>query len=162
MLANSFMQWRLNLFEQSLGILDRWAARSRNRIVMAPHLATGLRGEDAAYFHLRRLGYVIVARRWRSARQPGDIDLIGWNGEWLCFIEVKTRTRRDDMTAESAVDEDKRRMLRRMAREYLRNYDDREKIPVRFDVVSVYLIGEKPEFDVFPGAFTVEMSGRRS
>jgi hypothetical protein len=61
----------------------------------AAHLATGLRGEEEALFHLRGLGYTIVARRWTSPRARGDADLIGWDGEWLCFIEVKTRTGRD-------------------------------------------------------------------
>ena len=61
----------------------------------AAHLATGLRGEEEALFHLRGLGYTIVDRRWTSPRARGDADLIGWDGEWLCFIEVKTRTGRD-------------------------------------------------------------------
>jgi putative endonuclease len=61
---------------------------------------------------------VITARSWRSHRYAGDIDLIGWEGGCLCFIEVKTRTTRDVASAESAVDEDKRKTLRKMARHY--------------------------------------------
>jgi putative endonuclease len=123
---------------------------------VAPHLAVGLRGEREALFHLRKLGYVVVARRWRSAKVMGDVDLIAWDGEWLCFIEVKTRVGRDAMApAESAVDEGKREMLRKMARAYVKGFPEklRREVPVRFDVVSVYLLGDGVEFDVYRGAF---------
>jgi putative endonuclease len=97
----------------------------------------------------------VVARRWTSARVRGDVDLIGWDGEWLCFVEVKTRTARDLTPAETAVDENKRRMVRGLAGAYLRTFPESERrsIPVRFDVVSVYLIDGTAEFEVFKGAF---------
>ncbi len=128
--------------------------------VRASHLATGLRGERAALFHLRRLGYTIVAQRWTSAKVRGDLDLIAWQDvhdlqPWLCFIEVKTRTARDLAPAESAVDGDKQRTLRSLAHAYLRAFpaEKRRRIPVRFDVISVYLLDSGPEFDLFQGAF---------
>ena len=68
------------------------------------HLRIGARGEDEAYSQLRRMGYVIVARNFRSPRCHGEIDLIGWEGDILCFIEVKTGTSRNVKTAEAAVD----------------------------------------------------------
>ncbi len=119
------------------------------------HLATGERGEREALFHLRKMGYTVVAQRWKSAKVWGDIDLIGWDGEWLCFVEVKTRSRRDAMPAESAVDGEKQDMLRRMARAYLRGFPEklRPEIPVRFDVMSVYLLPSGIEFDLYRGAF---------
>src|SRR5215831_6707357 len=84
------------------------------------HLRTGRRGEEEAYFYLRKLGYVMVARNYRSPRSRGELDLIGWDGDVLCFIEVKTRTTRDIQPAEAAVDQEKRRDLSRVAREFLR------------------------------------------
>lgn len=85
----------------------------------------------------------------------GDVDLIAWDGDLLCFIEVKTRTERDSRPAESAVDEEKRTMLRGLARVYLRTFPESERgrIGVRFDVVSVYLLGGVTEFEVFQNAF---------
>ena len=135
--------------------MDALAARRARGRGLPAHLATGERGEREVLFHLRRLGYTVVARRWKSAKLWGDIDLIGWDGEWLCFIEVKTRSGRDAMSAESAVDRDKRDMLRRMARAYVRGFPEklRAEVPVRFDVVSVYLLPSGVEFDLYRGAF---------
>jgi len=141
--------------ERWLERLHRLGAWRRRATPTAAHLETGLRGERAALFELRRRGVTVVARRWTSARMRGDVDLIGWDGDQLCFVEVKTRTARDLRPAESAVDEDKREMLRGLARIYLRTFPEQERrtIPVRFDVVSVYAIGGTTKFDFFPGAF---------
>jgi putative endonuclease len=135
--------------------MDALGLRRRPGREQTVHLATGERGEREALFYLRKLGYTVVARRWKSAKLWGDIDLIGWDGEWLCFIEVKTRSGRDAMAAESAVDREKLDMLRRMARAYLRVFPERLRtgVPVRFDVVSVYLLPDGVEFDLYRGAF---------
>ncbi len=119
------------------------------------HLITGQRGEEAAYFHLRSLGYVIVAKNFRSPRHKGEIDLIGWDRDQLCFIEVKTRTSRELMPAEAAVDLPKQAMLRATARAYLRKI--KELPPLRFDVVSVYYESQDPQPDIvlFKNAFPV-------
>jgi putative endonuclease len=145
----------VNVQEWGLERMHRIADRLQRGPSRATHLETGLRGERAALFHLRRLGYTVVASRWMSAKMRGDVDLIGWDGDWLCFIEVKTRTARDMSPAESAVDHDKQQMLRRLARAYLRSFPEekRRDIPVRFDVVSVYLLETGAEFEVFQGAF---------
>ena len=136
--------------------LRRLESLTPRRRRIAPHLATGLRGEREALLHLRWLGYVVVAHRWKSVRLRGDVDLIAWDGQWLCFVEVKTRGQRDPMEpAEAAVDNGKQEMLRKMARAYLRGFprELRQGVRVRFDVVSVYLVAGKVEFDVRKGAF---------
>jgi putative endonuclease len=116
------------------------------------HLVTGERGEVDAFFFLRRQGYVVVARRYRSALRRGDIDLIAWQGDTLCFIEVKTRSSRDFASAESSVDEHKRETLRRLARIYLRSLT--LEPPTRFDVLAVYPSQKNaPEFELYRGAF---------
>ena len=137
---NLDLQRSLILHLQSLsGRLHRTPAKPR-------HLLTGERGELEALFYLRRLGYLFVERRWRSPELNGDVDLIGWDGPTLCFIEVKTRTARDFAPAQSAVDDQKKRMLRRMARAYRHTLPraERSAIPIRFDVVSVYLVKSDP------------------
>jgi putative endonuclease len=132
-----------------------WAARRRGRSNALPaHLATGIDGERAALFYLRRKGFTVVARRWSSGELPGDVDLIAWQGPMLCFVEVKTRTARDASPAEIAVDSHKRHTLRRLARQYVRQLPQETAPQVRFDVLSVYLVpGEKKDFQHFEGAF---------
>ncbi len=118
----------------------------------AAHLRTGRRGEDDAYFWLRRQGYVMIARNWRSVRRRGEIDLIGWDGNVLCFIEVKTRQSTGLVTAEAAVDHRKQRELRAMVAEYRRQL--KEPVPCRCDVVTVYYDpGPKPEISIIRNAF---------
>jgi putative endonuclease len=119
----------------------------------APHLDLGRRGEEAAFFYLRRAGYTVVARDWRSGKVRGDLDLVAWEGGTLCFVEVKTRTSRNVATAESAVDHDKIRVLRRIGRQYLLALPDAPD-QVRFDVLSIYYEAEKPaDLQLFRGAF---------
>src|ERR1700738_1287817 len=100
-----FRQMRITLLERGFAGLDR-LARGRGA-EMPAHLVTGISGEDAAFFYLRRKGYTVVARRWSAGNVPGDVDLIAWQGPMLCFIEVKTRTARDMTPAEAAVDRHK-------------------------------------------------------
>jgi putative endonuclease len=137
-----------------LSFLDRAAARLLPRTrERASHLVTGGRGEEEVYFHLRRQGYVMVARNWRSRRRRSEIDLIGWDGDCLCFVEVKTRTSHDVKPAEAAVDAEKRHDLRRVAQEYLRRIPG--KPHARFDIATVYYGPEKVEgtVTIFKNAF---------
>jgi putative endonuclease len=132
-----------------------WLARVTHLAPKVPaYAATGRHGEEEAYFYLRKLGYVMVARNFRSPRRRGEIDLVGWEHEVLCFIEVKTRSSRAVAPAEAAVDEEKQRELAGMAREYLRRMQ--QAPPTRFDVVSVYVEpGAAPQITLFKNAFAV-------
>jgi putative endonuclease len=138
----------------TLRTLDSIARLLPRKISGPEHLHTGRRGEEEAYFYLRRCGYVIVARNYRSPRSRSELDLVGWEGETLCFIEVKTRRTRDLVPAEAAVDAEKQRDLSRVAREFLRKVKGAPA--VRFDVVSVYLSGGKTEIELFRDAFRME------
>jgi putative endonuclease len=99
----------------------------------------------------------MVARNFRTARHHGEIDLIGWDKDVLCFIEVKTRTTHDVKPAEAAVDRDKRQAIRAVIRDYLRLLPGRAfRNPPqwRFDVVTVYYEGRPghPTFELFQNA----------
>ena len=135
--------------------LDRLARMLLRPPTGPAHQITGQRGEEDAYFHLRRNGYVMVARNFRSPRRRGEIDLIGWEGDILCFIEVKTRTTREVKPAESAVDEAKQREIGAVADEYIRRVAGSPTW--RFDVVSVYYDrpDSPPEITLFKNAFAM-------
>jgi putative endonuclease len=134
--------------------LDRLSCRLLSPPETPEHQQTGQRGEEDAYFYLRRKGYTIVARNFRSPRRKGEIDLIGWDGPVLSFIEVKTRTSRDVKPAEAAVNQAKQKELAAVAREYLRRMPP--SCQWRFDVVTVYYEGHqpcRPDIELFKNAF---------
>jgi putative endonuclease len=149
-MSGRFTHTLARAIDRSAILLGRTSAR-------AQHLRVGESGEEIAYFHLRKLGYIMVARNFRSPRRKGEIDLIGWNDGVLCFIEVKTRSKPEFVPAEAAVDFDKRRELRYVAREYLRRVHRPEGDPAyRFDVVSIYLHEQPPRVDIIKAAFAIK------
>ena len=92
----------------------------------------------------------MVARNFRSPRRRGKIDLIGWEKDVLCFVEVKTRSNRDVKTGVAAVDRHKRREIAAAARKNLHRLPP--SCQWRFDVVSVYydrLPASRPQVELF-------------
>jgi putative endonuclease len=104
------------------------------------HLAqrTGVRGETYAYWYLRRSGYLFIAKNYAPLHSKGEIDLVGYDGATLVFVEVRTRSTADGKTTypEMTITRDKHHVLVRTARYFLR---ERRLIdcPVRFDVVAI-------------------------
>lgn len=114
---------------------------------------TGVRGETYAYWYLRNQGYVIIRQNYRVPSRRGEIDLIGWDGPTLAFIEVKTRTTPSGGPPEAAVDSAKREHLVEMAREYIAR---RKLVDVhsRFDVLAIEgRPGEEPQVRLHRAAF---------
>jgi putative endonuclease len=84
----------------------------------------------------------------------GDLDLVAWQGQTLCIVEVKTRTAHDIVPAELSVDSGKRTVLRRLTRQYIRRLPGKTVPHVRFDILSVYLVpGREKEIFHFKDAF---------
>jgi len=97
-------------------------------------------GENIAADELRRLGYVILARRYRT--RFGEIDIVAQDNETVVFVEVKARrTDRYGSAAESVTDW-KQRRIAAMALDYL-GWVDRLDDPCRFDVVAVDGLGTR-------------------
>src|SRR5450759_2849980 len=137
------------LTQATLRALDWLAATTLSPEDMPEHQRTGRRGEEAAYFYLRGRGYTIIARNYHSPHHRGELDLVGWERDVLCFIEVKTRPTRDVKPAEAAVDRDKQRELSLVARDFLHQMPPScqpgpqsaglsRDVEWRFDVLAVY------------------------
>jgi len=60
---------------------------------------SGVRGKTFAYWYLRKQGYIFVARNYTPRGIKGEIDLVGYDGKTLAFVEVRTRTIREDLPA---------------------------------------------------------------
>ena len=110
--------------------------RIADRLRYLRHGDTGKRGEDLAHRYLRAKGFIVAARNWRPPQGGGEIDIVAWEGDWLVFVEVKTRTSAEWSAPERDIDAEKIHTLRRAARDYIRRANADES-RVRFDAVSV-------------------------
>ena len=132
----------------------RWLAESRfgrARVPRRPTTSeTGMKGELVAYAYLKRQGYRIVAHRYRS--RSGEIDLIGWDGDVLAFVEVKYRRNRLYGGPEEAVGLAKQRQICRVAADYRRRLR-RQAAAWRFDIVGIQGEWEHPEVFLIKDAF---------
>jgi putative endonuclease len=134
------------------------AARARFTRVgggaLAPHLDLGRRGERLAADFLRARGFELVAanfelvvgRNRRGASVQAEIDLVAYEGETLCFVEVKTRASDRFAAPEANVDLRKQRQITRAARAY-RRLMGLAGAPYRYDVVSVIIPPEDEKGD---------------
>jgi putative endonuclease len=130
----------------------RFWSRSAGRRLEAPHLALGRRGERIAAEYLRRNGFRLLYKNFRSKR-GGEIDLVcrDRHEKTLVFIEVKTRTTDAFGPPHEGVTQAQRDRIIRGAKEWLRLLDD-PRVPYRFDVVEV-LMEPAPRVHLIRGAF---------
>jgi putative endonuclease len=114
--------------------------QTSNRLVL------GNLGEAFAAAYLEQLGYSLVAtnftlpvgRNLRGSVINAEIDLIGYEGSTLCFVEVKTRTSDWFAPPQVNVDLRKRRQIARASRAYRQMMGVVDE-PYRYDVVTVVL-----------------------
>jgi len=118
----------------------------------AQRLVIGRAGETLAYWYLRARRYTIVARNRRLRPDAGELDLVGWDGPILAFIEVKTRSSWEAGPPELAVTPSQQQRIRRAAQLYLRKL--KRVVTYRFDVVSVtHDVAKGFEVKLFKDAF---------
>ena len=116
-----------------------------------PHaVGRGRLAEDAASAWLAEAGYRLVERNHRN--DGGEIDVVAWEGETLCFVEVKARAATLHGPAVAAVDWKKCRRVARAAAMYLALRGLSEP-PCRFDVLAVEGGPDGWHFTLFRGAF---------
>ena len=104
--------------------------------ISSPKLELGERGEKAAARYLRRNGYKILVRRFKS--YSGEIDVVCRHHDTLVFVEVKTREDEQLGAPSEAVDERKQRHISKVALEYLRLLGNPD-VKFRFDIVEVLM-----------------------
>jgi putative endonuclease len=99
----------------------------------------GRLGEDLALDHLRRLGFALVARNYRT--RHGELDLVVFDGRTLVFAEVKTRRASAAGRAPwEALGAGKQQRVRRMAMAFLVEENDRPwSADLRFDAIGVVI-----------------------
>lgn len=115
-----------------------------------PRIQVGRTGEELAFKLLKKKGYRILERNYKSPL--GEIDIIAREGKTLVFVEVKTRSTADFGTAKWAVDSRKQRKVSMVALDYLKRRSLLEH-PARFDVVAIDFDQEREKIELFQNAF---------
>ena len=127
-------------------LIERLRREKKQIVTVSPHLDLGHRGEALAAAYLEQQGYrltaanfvVSVGRNRRGALINAELDLIAYDGDVLCFVEVKTRTTDRFAAPEANVDTRKQRQISRAARAYRRMFGI-VGAPFRYDVLSAIL-----------------------
>lgn len=116
-----------------------------------PRHAFGKEGEALACAALRRRGYAILQRGYRT--RVGEIDIVAREGDAIVFVEVKARMDDRFGGAAAAVTPAKQYRLTQVALDYLSRHRLHDR-PCRFDVVTVEVRADgAPRIDVFVNAF---------
>jgi putative endonuclease len=129
----------------------------------------GQLGESYAAAYLEQLGYRLVAanftlpvgRNRRGAIINAEIDLVAYEGDTLCFVEVKSRSSDWFAPPQVNVDLRKRRQITRAARVY-RQMLGIEDEPYRYDVVTVVFNNDStPQIELLRNFWTDESLRKR-
>ena len=94
----------------------------------------GIKGENLAVTFLKKKGYRIIARNYKTFL--GEVDIIAQDGNTIVFTEVKTRT--DELFGRpfEAVNKKKRHKMKNVALLYMKGIQ--RNVSVRFDVISIF------------------------
>ena len=110
----------------------------------------GKRGEELAVALLRKKGYKVIERNFRT--RIGEIDIIAKHKGRIVFIEVKTRRNGRYGNPKLAVTAQKQRKISMVALAYLKKYHSMQT-PARFDVVTVLAADTGDTVEIIPNAF---------
>ena len=110
----------------------------------------GKKAEDLAARHLKRRGYKILARNYRTP--AGEIDIIAQEGNSLVFVEVKGRQSLRYGSAKAAVTPRKQQQVARVALWYLKE-TGQMGAKARFDVVAVTRMDGNTAIEIVRNAF---------
>jgi putative endonuclease len=111
---------------------------------------TGEKGEAIAERHLKKKGYKILERNYRT--KLGEIDIIAKDKKTIVFVEVKTRRSWQFGNPKGAVTPAKQRKISMVALQYLKTID-RHNTRARFDVVAVTATRDTPQIEIIRNAF---------
>ena len=111
----------------------------------------GAEYENRAVIFLKEKGYQIIKQNFRC--RQGEIDIIGYDGEYLVFAEVKYRMTGYSGNAVEAVTVAKQRKICRVADYYRYKHGIGDFSPIRYDVVTVDGIGANERINWYKNAF---------
>jgi putative endonuclease len=110
----------------------------------------GKEGESIAAKHLKKHGYRIISRNYRT--KVGEIDIIAKDKGTLVFVEVKTRRSALFGNPKWAVTPKKQMNISKVALCYLKETDQCH-VKARFDVVAINSSSDNPNIEIIKNAF---------
>jgi putative endonuclease len=110
----------------------------------------GKKGESIAVKQLRKNGYKILERNFRT--KLGEIDIIAKDGDVIVFIEVKARQTTCYGSPKHAITWTKQNKISKTALLYLKSTNQLNK-RARFDVVTIHPQEDKQHIDIIKNAF---------
>jgi len=117
-------------------------------------IESGKRGEDAAVSCLRRNGYKIIERNYRT--KLGEIDIIADYKGCICFVEVRAKNNMAFGFPEETILKKKQLSVSKAALIYIKKFKLENK-SCRFDVVSVEGVDSPgPEVKLIKNAFELD------
>lgn len=116
---------------------------------MAEHNDIGNIGEDLAQSHLEAKGYNVLALNFRSGKN--EVDIIAQQGDFIVFVEVKTRTSSFFGEPFHAVSRDKQRRTIAAANAYMEKHG--VMLEARFDIISIVINQDKHRIDHLEEAY---------
>ncbi len=119
------------------------------------HLTLGKSGEELAVALLEESGYRILARNYKT--KLGEIDIVAYDKDTICFVEVKTRHSDKHGLPQEAISGFKQRQISKTALIYLKKNHLLDK-KARFDVVSIIYSENASKLDLIKDAFELDES----
>lgn len=117
------------------------------------HIYLGQSGEEVAIDLLKKSGYKILVKNYRT--KLGEIDIVARDKDTTCFVEVKTRQTEKFGLPQEAIFRSKQKKISKVAIKFLKDNNLLDK-KARFDVVSVMYKEGIPKIDLIKNAFELE------
>jgi putative endonuclease len=114
------------------------------------HQLFGKQSESAAVRHLKKKGYKILEKNYRTPL--GEIDIVARDNDTIVFVEVKARSSARFGNPKTAVTPRKQRRISMVALHYLKE-KRQHRAKARFDVIAITSDSSAPQIELVKNAF---------
>lgn len=100
----------------------------------------GKMGEEIASEYLKKLGYKIVTKNFRT--RYGEIDLICEKNDSIIFVEVRTKSNLNLLSPEESITSKKIDRLKKSSLEYL-SLNEKKYKNIKFEFIGILFYSDK-------------------
>jgi len=117
---------------------------------MAKHIKLGKKAEYLATDYLRKQGYYIRDKNYRSG--PAEVDIIAQKTNHLCFIEIKSKKSLRYGEPEEQIDKGKIQRYHHAAESF--QMEEKWHGEIQFDSISITFFPQAVKIEHFEDAFS--------